>query len=127
MNGLRTLLIAPIQKVVFGTAGNRRREWRPRFSMPSQRLILAIGFAVLAVISAASIGLDVKSRSDAAWVNHTLEVSNKITGLRLLFQRAASAARGYRLTVDRSFMRKSSTRPDTPRTRSCTTAGSTRA
>ena len=72
--------------------------------MPSRRLLLGIGFAVLLATSAASIALDVKSRSDVVWINHTLEVSNKLTDMRLLFRRAESAARGYLLTSDRSFM-----------------------
>src|SRR5258708_39463427 len=68
--------------------------------MRSQRVILAIGLAVLLVISAASIGLDVKSRSDAAWVDHTLGVLNKISGLRLLVRQAERAARGVALNGD---------------------------
>ncbi len=68
--------------------------------MRSQRVILAIGLAVLLVISAASIGLDVKSRSDAAWVDHTLGVLNKISDLRLLVRQAESAARGFALNGD---------------------------
>ena len=46
--------------------------------IPSQRVILGAGLAILLVITAASIGLDVKSRSDAAWVNHTIDVQKKI-------------------------------------------------
>jgi hypothetical protein len=38
--------------------------------MPSQRVILGIGLAVLLMISAASIGLDVKSRSAATEAGH---------------------------------------------------------
>ena len=64
----------------------------------SQRAILGAGLAVLLIVSAASIGLDLKSRSDAAWVNHTLEVLNKLAETRLLMRRAESAARGYVLS-----------------------------
>jgi CHASE3 domain sensor protein len=46
---------------------------------------------------------DIKSRSDAEWVNHTLEVLNKITDQRLRIRRAESAARGFVLTSDPSF------------------------
>jgi signal transduction histidine kinase/CHASE3 domain sensor protein len=77
----------------------------PNLPMSSQRRILGFGFAVLAGISAASIALELKARSDVAWVNHTLEVSNKLTDMRLLLQRAEGAARGYLLTGDRDFMR----------------------
>ncbi len=65
--------------------------------IPSQRVILAAGLAILLVITAASIGLDVKSRSDTAWVNHTIDVQKKISDLRLLVRRAESAARGYEI------------------------------
>ena len=72
--------------------------------MSSRRLLLGAGFAVLLAISAASIALDVKSRSEVAWINHTLEVSNKLKDMRLLFRRAESAARGYLLSGDQSFL-----------------------
>ncbi len=58
------------------------------------------------VISAASIGLDVKSRSDAAWVDHTLEVLQKLLDMRLLLSRAESAARAYVLTNDPTFVKE---------------------
>jgi PAS domain S-box-containing protein len=66
--------------------------------MFQQRAILGAGLAILLIVSAASIGLDVRSRSDAAWVNHTLEVLKKLTETRLLLRRAESAARGYVLS-----------------------------
>jgi signal transduction histidine kinase/CHASE3 domain sensor protein/ActR/RegA family two-component response regulator len=65
--------------------------------IPSQRVILGAGLAILLLITAASIGLDVKSRSDAAWVSHTVEVLKKISDLRVLIRRAESAARGFEL------------------------------
>jgi PAS domain S-box-containing protein len=74
--------------------------------MPSQRLILGIGLAILLVISAASIGLDVKSRSDTAWVDHTLRVEKKISDVHLLIRRAESAARGFVLTDDPHFVKE---------------------
>jgi CHASE3 domain sensor protein len=100
MNSLRGPLAAP---------GSSAMEIRiPGFGlnspMSSQRLLLGIGFAILLAISAASIALDVKSRSDVAWINHTLEVSNKLTDMRLLFRRTESAARGYLLASDQSSM-----------------------
>ena len=72
--------------------------------MLPQRVTLGIGLAVLLTISAASIGLDVKSRSDAAWVNHTLEVMNKISELRLLVRRGESVARGFALNGAPNFV-----------------------
>ncbi len=71
--------------------------------IPSQRVILGAGLAILLIITAASIGLDLKSRSDSAWVNHTVEVLNKISDLRLLARRAESAARGYEIYHGAAF------------------------
>ena len=71
--------------------------------MPSQRIILGIGLAILLVIGAASIGLDLKSRSDTASVDHALEVLRKISDMRPLLRRAESAARGFALTGDQEF------------------------
>ena len=66
--------------------------------MLPQRVILGIGLAVLLVISAASISLDIKARSDGAWIAHTFEVMNKLSEVRLLVRRAESSARGYGLS-----------------------------
>ncbi|SDS31024.1 CHASE3 domain-containing protein [Bradyrhizobium canariense] len=74
--------------------------------MPSQRVVLGTGLAILLVISAASIGLEVKSRSDAAWVDHTLGVLQKLSDLRLLIRSAESAARGFALSNDPNFIRE---------------------
>ncbi|MDA9401899.1 CHASE3 domain-containing protein [Bradyrhizobium sp. CCBAU 45389] len=65
--------------------------------IPTQRVILGAGLAILLIITAASIALDVKSRSEAAWVNHTVQVQKKVSDLRVLLRRAESAARGYEL------------------------------
>jgi PAS domain S-box-containing protein len=66
--------------------------------MRSQPVILGLGLTILLIISAASIGLDVKSRSDAAWVDHTMAVLNNLSEMRLLFRRAEGAARGFALS-----------------------------
>jgi signal transduction histidine kinase/CHASE3 domain sensor protein/ActR/RegA family two-component response regulator len=71
--------------------------------IPTQRVILGAGLAILLLITAASIGLDVKSRSDAAWVNHTVEALKKISDLRLLLRQAESAARGFEIYRTGSF------------------------
>ena len=68
--------------------------------MPSQRFTLGAGLAILLVITAASIGLDAKSRSDAAWVNHTLTVQKEIADLRSLVRGGESAVRGFALNGD---------------------------
>jgi CHASE3 domain sensor protein len=103
VNGLRDLPVAPGTTAVSGGFGHGHPGFKPSLALPSQRFILGAGFAVLAVISAASIALDVKSRSEAAWVNHTLEVSNKLADMRLLVRRTESSARGYFLTGDQYF------------------------
>jgi signal transduction histidine kinase/CHASE3 domain sensor protein/ActR/RegA family two-component response regulator len=72
--------------------------------IPTQRVILGAGLAILLIITAASIGLDVKSRSDSAWVNHTVEVMKKISDVRLLVRRAESAARGYEIYQTPGFL-----------------------
>jgi PAS domain S-box-containing protein len=71
--------------------------------MLPQRVILGIGLAVLLIISAASISLDIKARSDAAWVAHTFEVMNRIAEARLLVRRAESAGRGFALNDAANF------------------------
>src|SRR3977135_2029328 len=75
-----------------------RSPLRTRYvSLPSP-IILAIGLAALLIMSATSIMLDVRSRSEARSVNHTLEVLNQLTDFRLLLRRAESSVRGYLLT-----------------------------
>ncbi|MCP3466277.1 MULTISPECIES: CHASE3 domain-containing protein [unclassified Bradyrhizobium] len=69
----------------------------------SQRVILGAGLAILLIITAASIGLDVKARSDTSWANHTVGALKKISDLRLLVSRAESAARGYELYRSPAF------------------------
>jgi len=103
MNALRDLLAEQGSGTIIVPSANRIPGFRPSLPVPPQRLILAIGFTVLALISAASIALDVRSRSEAAWVHHTLEVSSKLTDVRLLLRRAESAALSYLLTGDTSF------------------------
>jgi signal transduction histidine kinase/CHASE3 domain sensor protein len=72
--------------------------------MLPQRVILGTGLAVLLIISAASISLDLKARADAAWVAHTLQVINRIAEVRLLVRRAESAARGFALNAATDFL-----------------------
>jgi PAS domain S-box-containing protein len=84
--------------------GKDKPALRLKVPISMQRTILGIGVAVLAVSIAASISLDVKSKADAAWVSHTLEVLNELTDMRLLLRHAESAARGYLLTDDQRFM-----------------------
>jgi PAS domain S-box-containing protein len=71
--------------------------------MPSQRITLGIGLAILLIIGAASIGLAFKSRSDTASVDRALGILGKISDMRPLLRRAESAARAFALTGDQQF------------------------
>jgi len=71
--------------------------------MPSQRITLGIGLAILLIIGAASIGLDLKSRSDTASVDRALGILGKISDMRPLLRRAESAARAFALSGDQQF------------------------
>ncbi|MEN3350331.1 MAG: hypothetical protein V7632_3966 [Bradyrhizobium sp.] len=71
--------------------------------MASQRLILGSGLAILLVISAASIGLDVKSRSEIESVDRTLSILKRISDARSLPRGVESAARAFALTGNPSF------------------------
>jgi hypothetical protein len=93
MNGICGL-VPPGPEVMIKKSGAHSPELKPNLRMPAQRLLLGIGLAVVAVMSAGSVALDRTSRSEAAWVNHTLEVSKSLTDMHLLFRRAESAARG---------------------------------
>ena len=72
----------------------------------SQRFILGIGLAILLIITGTSIGLDAKSRRDAASVDHSMTVLQEISALQLLIRRAESAARGFVLSGDPVFERE---------------------
>ena len=74
--------------------------------MPSQRIILGIGLAILLVIGAASIGLDLTSRSDNASVERALGILAKISDMRPLLRRAESAARAFALSGDEEFAKE---------------------
>ena len=74
--------------------------------MPSQRTILGTGLAILLLIGAASIGLDLKSRADNASVDHALEVLKRISDLRPMLRSAESAARAFAVTGDPDFVRE---------------------
>ncbi|MEH2627375.1 PAS domain S-box-containing protein [Bradyrhizobium sp. AZCC 1719] len=73
--------------------------------MPSQRIILGIGLAILLIIGAASIGLDLKSRSDAASVDRALGILSKLSDMRPMLRRAESAARAFAITGNQEFAR----------------------
>src|SRR2546428_11553298 len=74
--------------------------------MPSQRIILGTGLAILLIIGAASIGLDLKSRSDTASVDRALGILAELSDMRPQLRRAESAARAFALTTDQQFAKE---------------------
>lgn len=66
--------------------------------------LLSAGFFVLVAISASSIFLVNRARSDSAWVVHTVEAENQISTVQLEMQRGESAVRGYLLTGEDSYI-----------------------
>jgi PAS domain S-box-containing protein len=83
MNGLRGLLVAPGSKTILdGNPG-----FKPNLAMSTRRLILAIGCAVLAVISAASIALAVRS-AESEWTRGLL-LAIDLSGAALILMLAA--------------------------------------
>jgi signal transduction histidine kinase len=71
-----------------------------------QILLLAAGFLVLVMISAASVLLINKARDDSAWVVHSIKVENQTNALLLEVRRAESLARGYVLTSGPEFLKE---------------------
>jgi signal transduction histidine kinase len=69
-----------------------------------QILLLGGALLVLVAISAASVVLVTQSRKDNAKVVRTVEVENQLSTLLLQIRRAESAARGYLLTSEPSFL-----------------------
>jgi len=65
--------------------------------------LLSAAFAVLVAISATSIYLVNRARTDSAWVIHTIEVENQISLAQLQMRRAESAVRGYLLTREDKY------------------------
>jgi signal transduction histidine kinase len=65
---------------------------------------LVAGFLVLVAVSALSVIFVNQAREDNGWVVHTVEVENQISTVLLQVSRAESAARGYLLTRQPSFL-----------------------
>jgi PAS domain S-box-containing protein len=71
--------------------------------MMRRSVAVGIGIGMLLLIGAGSMTLDLKSRHDAAEVNHTLKVLQDTSELRVQLRRAEAAARGYALTNAQNF------------------------
>lgn len=65
--------------------------------------LLTAGFLVLVAISAASLYLGHRARTDALWVTHTVEVESQIGTVQLQIQRAENAVRGFLVTKDKNY------------------------
>jgi PAS domain S-box-containing protein len=72
--------------------------------MIRQRSTIGLGLGILLAIGAAATALDIKSRHDAAWVEHTLGVLQKTSDLRLRLRQVESASRGFALTRSPDFV-----------------------
>lgn len=69
-------------------------------NLPALPVLLAIGFAVLVVISGGTVWLVNATEGSAALVSHTFEVENSLQGLLRFVRRAESGERGYLITRD---------------------------
>jgi signal transduction histidine kinase len=70
----------------------------PSRSPGAQPVLLALGFLILILISAASIFLTERSREESELVIHTMEVQNRLSLVLLTLRRAESAHRGFLIT-----------------------------
>jgi signal transduction histidine kinase len=75
-----------------------------RFRIWIQPLLLAAGFLLLIVMSAAMAWLVAQAREDSAAVAHTLQVQDKLSNLLLDIRRAESGQRGYLFTNDQKYL-----------------------
>ena len=72
--------------------------------MIRRRVAIGLGLGTLLAVGSASVALDLKSRDDAALVDHTMEVLQKSSDLRLLLRQVESASRAFALTADDRFV-----------------------
>ena len=75
-----------------------------RVKVPTQPVLLAVGFALLIVISAATVWMVNQSAVDSKSVAHTLTVQDKLSNLLLSVRRAESGQRGYLFTNDTAYL-----------------------
>ncbi|CCD86450.1 putative sensor histidine kinase with a CHASE3 and a response regulator receiver domain; signal peptide [Bradyrhizobium sp. ORS 285] len=71
--------------------------------MIRRRVAIGLGLGTLLAVGAASTALDLKARSETAWVEHTMEVLEKASELRLLLRQAEAASRGFALSRAEHF------------------------
>jgi signal transduction histidine kinase/CHASE3 domain sensor protein len=70
---------------------------KSKFEIPPQRVILGIGLAILLVIGATSSGLVLKSQTDAAQVERSVDLLRKVGEARLTLHRAETSAGRFML------------------------------
>jgi signal transduction histidine kinase len=95
---------APSRAVVRSTMWDLKAGAHEWWRLAARPYVVAFGFLLLAIISAASIFLVVTSQSDAELVAHTLQVENKLSALQALARNAESGQRGYLLTGDPNYL-----------------------
>ncbi|WP_257168378.1 CHASE3 domain-containing protein [Bradyrhizobium sp. SRS-191] len=72
--------------------------------MIRRRVAIGLGLGTLLAVGAASTALDLKARSDTALVEHTMEVLEKTSQLRLLLRQVEAASRGFGLSGSDRFV-----------------------
>src|SRR3954447_16584777 len=75
------------------------KDFFTRRSTVRHPLLLALGFMILAAVSAASVWLVGQAETDAKWVTHTLAVENQLRSVVQYIRRAESGQRSYLLTA----------------------------
>lgn len=79
-------------------------ETTGRFRSPgAQPILLALGFAILVLISAASVWLVNRSSQDSQTVVTTFDIQNRLSLILLNLRRAESAQRGYIITGQEAY------------------------
>ncbi|MGJ5179607.1 CHASE3 domain-containing protein [Bradyrhizobium oligotrophicum] len=66
--------------------------------MIGRRVAIALGLGILLAIGAASTTLDIAARRDTAAVEHTMEVLEQCSDLRVLLRQAEATSRGFALS-----------------------------
>ncbi|HKG77643.1 MAG TPA: CHASE3 domain-containing protein [Beijerinckiaceae bacterium] len=75
------------------------KDFFTRRSTVRHPVLLALGFTIMAAISAASVWLVDRVEMDAKWVTHTLAVENQLRSIVQYIRRAESGQRSYLLTA----------------------------
>lgn len=74
-----------------------------RFFGYASLVMLALGFAVLAILAGTAVWLTQRSQDEASWVRHTIGVQATVSDFSAFLERAESARRGYLLSGDAAY------------------------